>query len=279
MRYVRVLQATAGVALVVLAAGCSKSPTAPSGGTTPTTTAVAISGTLAVTEGSSSQLKATATRSDASTQDVTQQATWRSSDPAVATISATGLLTPVAPGTADISATYDSQTGRGTTQVSAATYVVTVSTQTVVAVGTCDDVTQGLTSGEFAYRVLAIPTTGSQVTMSETAAYPGNSSAPQGVNLREDTPESIAATRVFSIPGQAGQGVRIQFNATEWDQQIVVIPPSIRWIHDDRMDDRSTSRTHSIANGSVSGTGPNTLSLGNSSCGIRMNYAVSAVRQ
>ncbi len=281
MRDARVIGLLVGLGLMMLAAGCSKSPTSPSGGGggTPTATAVAISGTLAIPEGSTSQLRATATLSNGSTQDVTQQATWRSSNSSVATVSATGLLTSVAPGTADISATYGSQTGRGTTQVSAATYSVTVATQTAVALGTCDDVTQGLTSGEFAVRVLAIPTTGSQATLYATSGYPGDANAPQGLNLREDQPESITGTRTFSLAGQAGQGVRIQFNATEWDQQVVIIPPSIRWIHDDRMDDRSTSRTHSFSSGAFSSTGPNSLTIGDTSCGIRLNYTVSAVRQ
>jgi hypothetical protein len=106
--------ALAFVCLAVVACGSddpSPTPAAP----TPTTNAVQVrasgdgSGTLEA--GQTRQLVATATLSTDSTSDVTQQATWLSSAPGVATVSSTGLVTAVAAGEAEISATFQSVRG------------------------------------------------------------------------------------------------------------------------------------------------------------------------
>ena len=54
--------------------------------------------------GATQQFMATGTYSDSSTQNITNQATWRSSNTGVATINASGLATAVAVGTTTISA-------------------------------------------------------------------------------------------------------------------------------------------------------------------------------
>jgi hypothetical protein len=64
-----------------------------------------------------SQLTATATLANGTTQNVSAQATWQSSNTAVATVSATGLVTSVGAGTAIISAAYQGQTGTVLTSV------------------------------------------------------------------------------------------------------------------------------------------------------------------
>jgi len=96
---------------VLLIAGCG------SGGgliTVPpkaTVTSVAISpGTVTITETGTTQLKATATKSDGSTTDVTSTATWTSSAAAIATVSSTGLVTGVLHGTANSTASTGGQT-------------------------------------------------------------------------------------------------------------------------------------------------------------------------
>ncbi|HEY3161526.1 MAG TPA: carboxypeptidase regulatory-like domain-containing protein [Vicinamibacterales bacterium] len=66
--------------------------------------------TAAVT-GTQYQLFAVAGFSDGSTQDVTSQAGWRSSDSTVASVSAAGLVTPLANGSALITAIYQGVTG------------------------------------------------------------------------------------------------------------------------------------------------------------------------
>ncbi|WP_236611696.1 Ig-like domain-containing protein, partial [Aeromonas molluscorum] len=56
------------------------------------------------------QLAATGSYSDGTTVDVTASVSWVSSDPAVATVSLTGLVTAVGAGTATITGTLDGQT-------------------------------------------------------------------------------------------------------------------------------------------------------------------------
>ena len=81
------------------------SPSAPSAPSTPTVASIAVSGT-APTVGSTSQLTATATLSNGSTEAVTTQATWQSSNAAVLTVNSSGLAMAIAAGDADLTATY-----------------------------------------------------------------------------------------------------------------------------------------------------------------------------
>lgn len=61
--------------------------------------------TLSVADGEIGALAATATYSDASTADVTAEASWSSSDPTKATVSA-GFVTGIAAGASTVTATY-----------------------------------------------------------------------------------------------------------------------------------------------------------------------------
>jgi plastocyanin len=61
--------------------------------------------------GQTEQFMAMGMYSDNSTQDLTNQVTWASANTAVATISAGGLATAVAPGTSSISAAFDGMSG------------------------------------------------------------------------------------------------------------------------------------------------------------------------
>jgi hypothetical protein len=268
--------------LTVLAVGCNKStPTSPGGGGgggngNLTVQSVAVSGTLAVSEGETSQLTASATMSNGSTQDVSNQATWTSSNTMIATVSATGLLTAVATGTADISAVYQGHTGRGTAEVSAARYTLAVTAHSATVLDTCDDFTQGLSHGEFALRVRVTTASGGGLTMTQTANYPGE---PGAVSLARNQTLSLGTVRDFDVDGAPGQFIRVLFDATEWDQQFVLIPPSVRNIHDSRMSDRTVSRAHGFDNGSFGPLGSNTLTIGNNSCGIRLNYTVTATKR
>lgn len=63
------------------------------------------------------QLTATALASDGSANDVSSQAGWQSSNPAVASVSATGLVTALAPGTTTITATFDGVSATTTVRV------------------------------------------------------------------------------------------------------------------------------------------------------------------
>ncbi|MDX6196852.1 MAG: hypothetical protein QOJ79_3 [Actinomycetota bacterium] len=93
------------IGLSMMAGACSNSATSPAdvASLTVTGTSPAVGGT--------SQLNATATLASGATQDVTAQATWSSSNTAVAIVSATGLVTGIASGSATVQASYQSMTG------------------------------------------------------------------------------------------------------------------------------------------------------------------------
>jgi hypothetical protein len=113
---------------VLLLAGCGGSPSSfsstPSTPVAPTATvsSIAVSGNSPAV-GETSQFTATATLPTGTTQDVTAQATWQSSDAAVATVSSAGVVRSMAAGEADITATYSGV--RGSQHVRVAAAVVT----------------------------------------------------------------------------------------------------------------------------------------------------------
>jgi len=71
----------------------------------------------------------------------------------------------------------------------------------------------------------------------------------------------------------------VVFSATEWDTKITIIPPSVSWVRDDDMNNLSRTRNHIYQNGSWSDMGSKMLTIGNSTCGIILNYFISAVRE
>ena len=75
--------------------------------------------------GATQQFTATGTYSDRSTQNLTSQATWTSSNPGVATINTSGLATGVSTGATTISATLAGVIGTTTLTVQAAPLVIT----------------------------------------------------------------------------------------------------------------------------------------------------------
>jgi len=105
------------VAACLLLAACSSSGSVTrslqSIGVTPSNPSLAAGTTL--------QLTATATYSDLATEDVTASTTWASSDASILTVSSSGLVTAVAPGTATVTATSGSVAGSTTVTVTAAT--------------------------------------------------------------------------------------------------------------------------------------------------------------
>ncbi|MCK9927557.1 Ig-like domain-containing protein, partial [Frankia sp. Mgl5] len=69
----------------------------------------------------SKSLQITATYANGSTQDVTSQSTYQSSDPTVATVDAAGVISGVAAGNATITVTYYDKTITVPVQVTATT--------------------------------------------------------------------------------------------------------------------------------------------------------------
>ncbi len=102
---------TASIVSLVLAAwGCetASDPTDP----TPSLTGLALSGNGSFTNrNDTSQLGATANFSGGTTQDVTNSATWTTSNAAVASVTSTGLVTALTNGSATITAAYQGLSG------------------------------------------------------------------------------------------------------------------------------------------------------------------------
>lgn len=81
-------------------------------GTAATLTSISVTpANLTLVVGNTQQYRATATYSDSSTQDITSQATWSSSQAAFASIDASGKLTALSAGTTSIMATLQNVTG------------------------------------------------------------------------------------------------------------------------------------------------------------------------
>jgi len=159
----RALRLATASALLVLAASCSRTSSPPAS-PTPSVTSIAVEGS-APAVGATSQLKATATLSDGTTQIVTNQATWRSSNASIVTISATGVATGIAAGDVEITASYSGVTG------TARLAVRTPSAQSVTLSGMLvdDRVGSGLRDGTVA--IVEGPDAGRTVTADASGNY------------------------------------------------------------------------------------------------------------
>ncbi|MGH9408879.1 MAG: Ig-like domain-containing protein [Vicinamibacterales bacterium] len=104
------LCAAAALALAVLATGCNNPMSASH------LLVISVTGS-APPAGGQAQFAAVAIFNDDTTQDITQTATWQSSDTSIATVNPTGLVTALAPGVATIKATFDNTTGSTTVTV------------------------------------------------------------------------------------------------------------------------------------------------------------------
>jgi len=101
--------------IVALTSACdsnkSGSPTAPTTPTQPGASVRAIVVSSATASASTIQMSAKADLMDGSSQDVTKNAQWTVSDPTLAAISPSGMLTVLHSGHVDVSATYQSVSG------------------------------------------------------------------------------------------------------------------------------------------------------------------------
>jgi bacterial leucyl aminopeptidase len=147
-------------ALAVIPQACgsssgSQNPVAP----TPTppssnsVASIAVTGSAPLV-GQTAQFSAVASFSDGTTQSVTSVAAWQSSNPAVATVGSSGIVTGVAPGEVDITATYQSQSGRFHSTIATATFslsgLITDGTSGGVLPGINIRVTSGTNAGALA---------------------------------------------------------------------------------------------------------------------------------
>jgi len=97
-----------------------------------------IPATVQLAIGTTTKLTAIATFADQSTQDISTQAAWLSSNPAVATIDSTGLVTGVAAGTVTLSATLLGVTATTSLQVNntSVSALQVIPAVTTIALGT-----------------------------------------------------------------------------------------------------------------------------------------------
>src|SRR5688500_17415196 len=101
-------------------AACGGSPASPSPAASTVSTVTVRSASDGLQTGETIQLTASAVRGDGTRLDVTTLAAWSTSDTTRATISATGLLTGVGPGSVTARATYQGATGSTPLEVRAA---------------------------------------------------------------------------------------------------------------------------------------------------------------
>ena len=190
--------------------------------------------TPSIPVGVNQRFNAVATFSDGSTQDITQVAAWSSNNTPVATISPTlGLAFGVSPGSATITALFETISGTATLTVDSGTLqsiavtpsqtiLAPASTVTYQAVGTYSDGTTQFISGlvtwaSSAPSVVSIATTGgiataqSPGTANITATYQGVTSPNATVLV---TGSALSTITVTPSPGQAPEGVALQFAAT-----------------------------------------------------------------
>jgi len=116
--------------------GGSSTPTTPTPPTPTVTNVTVLLPSGNPTPGQTAQAVATATLSNGTSQTVTSQATWESSNTAVATISNTGLVTTVTAGQTEIRATYQSVRGATPLTVASPPPPAQAVTGTVREVGT-----------------------------------------------------------------------------------------------------------------------------------------------
>ncbi len=112
---------TAGIATLQAQLGSIQSQTSIVVGTGTLTTATISPSAFTLAQGNAQLLTLTGNFSDKIQQNLNPVATWTSATPAVATVSASGVVTAVAPGTAQITGTALGQTGTTTMVVNSAT--------------------------------------------------------------------------------------------------------------------------------------------------------------
>ena len=116
--------------------------------------------------GGSEQLTASGKYSDGSAQDLTQSATWNSTSPAIASVSATGSVTAKAAGTATISVTSDSTSNSMTASVS-----LTVTAPVVTALKIVPGTVSLLLGGSIQLQAIATLSNGTTQDMTATATW------------------------------------------------------------------------------------------------------------
>lgn len=156
------------------ACGSATSPTTTTTTTTVTLSTVVVSGSPPVL-GATSQFTATAKMSDATTQDVTSQATWASSDTSIATVSSSGFVEGLSAGQVKITATYQNLTGSHTFTVGPSRVTISV----IAVSGSAPS-----TGGTSQFTATAVYSDGSADDVTSLASWTSSNSAVATVSSR-----------------------------------------------------------------------------------------------
>jgi len=159
----------------LLLAGCGGSNSTKTS-TQPSVTGLAITpATTSLADGLTLQLAAMATSSSGSPTNVTNSASWSSSNPSVLTVSATGLVTTLSTGSATIGVLYGSvnQTVAFTVTNPIVNSIVVTAAASSVAVGSTDQLTATATLTNGATQALSLPTWQSSNTAIATVSASG----------------------------------------------------------------------------------------------------------
>jgi hypothetical protein len=176
-----------------------------------------------ISPGGAQQFTATGTYSDSSTQNLTSQVTWNSSNPSAATINANGLATGVAAGTTTISATLGGVSGNTLLTVQAAPLIIATTSlpdgvtnaaysAALTATGGTTPYTWSLASGSLPTGLTLNPTSG---LISGTPTAPGNFGFTARVTDNAGSNATSGALSINVTAGlPAGTNVLIAFSHT-----------------------------------------------------------------
>ena len=188
--------------------------------------------TPSIPVGIQQRFTAVATFSDSTTQDISPNATWNSSNTGIATVNSVGVAFGVSPGPAAITASFESVTSSAQLTVDTATLqsialtpsttvLAPASTLTYQAVGTYSDGTTEYIASlstwtSSAPTVVSITQSGiatgqSAGTANITATYQGVTSNSAVVLV---TSSPLISISILPSPGQVPEGVALQFAAT-----------------------------------------------------------------
>lgn len=251
------------ITVIALAlAACDESSTGP--GAQLVETAFATVAPIRV--GAGTQLRLDAIYSDGSVRDVTHEVVrWSSSLPGVASVSGTGHVGGIKPGSSVISATFGGRSTEIAVQVTPSVQRITFDFVALEAIGSCEDIFSG--AGDYSYRITVTDASGTLSTIAQTNSYPNSNHA---TTLAVGSRISINKTVSWLREPTAGTYLEVVLRGTEWDY-----PPFSTPYHDSKMSDLSTSGRHQFdGNAVLSSTGERVLTLGNSACGLRLRYRV-----
>ena len=206
MNRVKAFLLAAGLGFLFANCGGGGGPSTPTTPSAPTVTSVTVTGPAGNPgTGQSAQFTATANFSNATTQNITTQASWQSSNSSIAAVSGSGMVTAVAPGEVEIRATYQSVTGSSRITVVLLRFTLSGVVREEGSNGPIPDARVEITDGQNAGRNVTTPGDGSYsitellaenlTVRTSRSGYETNSRV---IQLQQDTRQDIALKRASS---------------------------------------------------------------------------------